>query len=147
MDRLACVNVISLPLQLLAHRHPDWVEDGPMVVVDRDEPNGTIEWVDKQARRARIRPGMRYAEGLSLRGDLRAGTVDAAEVQEAVDELLERLRDYSPFVEPSDDQPGVFWVDAAGLEGVFASLEGWAEAIEGALRQEEAFYASVVVGF
>jgi protein ImuB len=147
VDRLACVNVIALPLQLLAHRHPDWLGEAPMAVVDRDEPDGTIEWVDRRARRARIRPGMGYAEGLSIRRDLRAGTVEDEEVDAAVDALVDRLRDYSPFVEPADDQPGIFWLDTAGLDGVFDSLDCWAEALEEGLRDRDDFYASIVVGF
>lgn len=147
MDRLACVNAIALPLQLLVRRHPDWIEAGPVAVVDRDEPNGTLEWVDREARRSRIRPGMRYAEALSIRGDLRAGTVEKEAVEAAVDDLVERLRDFSPFVEASEADPGLFWLDAAGLEGIFDSLEEWAEAIVDDLYDERRLYASIVVGF
>lgn len=147
MDRLACVNVIALPLQLLAHRHPSWLEEGPMAVVDEDAPDGTIQYVDREGRRARIRPGMRYSEGLSIRRDLRAGTVEDDEIAEAHDGLLDRLRKFSPFVEASDRGEGIFWLDAAGLEGVFESLESWARAIGGELRETSDLYSSVVVGF
>lgn len=147
MDRLACVNVLVLPLQLLARRHPDWLEEGPVVVVDRDEPNGTIEWVDREARRSRIRPGMRYAEALSIRSDLRAGTVEEETIDAAVDDLLERLRDFSPFVEASSAVPGLFWLDAAGLEGVFDSLEEWAGEIVDQLYENADLYASLALGF
>jgi len=147
VDRLACVNVIALPLQLLGHRHPSWVDEGPMAVVDEDAPDGTIEWVDKQARRARIRPRMRYAEGLSIRRDLRAGTVEEAEIEEAVAATTETLRDYSPFVETDATEAGIFWLDASGLEGVFDSPAGWGEAIAETLRTRHDLYSSVVVGF
>ena len=147
MDRLACVNVIALPLQILSHQHPNWVKEGPIAVVDRDEPNGTIEWVDKEARHARIRPGMRYGEALSIRDDLRAGTVADEEIAEAIDALLTHLRDFSPFVEPSESEPGIFWLDVAGLEGVFESLEAWTEALSEALLDRDQFYTSVAVGF
>jgi len=147
VDRLACVDVLALPLQLLARRHPEWLESGPLAVVDRDEPNGTIEWVDREARRARIRPGMRYAEALSIREDLRAGTVREESVAEAIDGIRELLRDFSPFVEAAEQPPGIFWLDATGLEGVFESPETWARRILDALHEREKLYASIAVGF
>ncbi len=147
MDRLACVDVVALPLQLLAHRHPAWVDEGPMAVVDRDAPEGTIQWVDREARRARIRPGMRYAEGLAIRRDLRAGTVEEEAIGEAIEAVLAELREFSPFVEASQRRPGVFWLDAAGLQGVFASAKSWGEGIAERLRSEHDLYSSVVVGF
>ncbi len=55
MDRLACVDVPALPLQLLLARHPDWKQH-PAVVVDRDQPQGKILCTNEHARRRRIRP-------------------------------------------------------------------------------------------
>jgi len=147
VDRLACVDVLTLPLQLLGRRHPDWIESGPVAVVDRDEPNGTIEWVDREARRSRIRPGMRYGEALSIRNDLRADTVEEASVDEAIDTLRDALRDFSPFVEAADDPPGLFWLDASGLGDVFDSLEAWAQAVVETLYERQELYASIAVGF
>ena len=72
MDRMACVNLPELPLQLLLRRHPDWA-DRPVAVVDADKPQGTLLWTNRCARNYRIFPGMRYAEGLSLTADLHAG--------------------------------------------------------------------------
>jgi protein ImuB len=60
--------------------------------------------------------------------------------------LTERLRAYSPDIEPSVREPGVFWLDAAGLHHLFPSPEAWALAV----RQElegAGFVAAVVVGF
>ncbi|MFB6351299.1 MAG: DNA polymerase Y family protein [Bradymonadaceae bacterium] len=147
MDRLACVNVIALPLQLLGHRHPDWVDQGPMAVVDEDAPHGTITWVDKEARRARIRPGMRYAEGVSIRRDLRAGTVAEAEIDEVLETIIETLRDYSPFVEADGDETGIFWLDAGGLADIFESPAAWGDAVADELLKTHQLYSSVVVGF
>ncbi|MFB6264226.1 MAG: DNA polymerase Y family protein [Bradymonadaceae bacterium] len=146
MDRLACVEVIALPLQLLWQRHPEW-SGRPMAVVDRDEPDGTIEWVDRRARRARIEPGMRYAEGLSLCGELRAGTVEDEAIAAAVEAIAEELRDHSPFVQSAEADPGGFWVDATGLEDLYTSLEAWAEAIAEQLKARCDLYASIAVGF
>lgn len=146
MERIACVNVMALPLQLLGQQHPDWVE-APMAVVARDEPNGEIQWVNKAARRRRVRPGMRYAEGVSRCRELRAGTVDREVVEEAVDTLQERLGDWTPFVEPAGRRSGLFWLDAGGLEGLYDSMDAWAEGLAEALLEREGVWATVIVGF
>ena len=146
MGRLACVNVIELPLQLLLRRNPSWL-DFPTVVIDKDEPNGEVLWANKKARNRRILPGMRYAQGLSLARNLQAGTVAESEVVQSVDTLAVRLKDYTPFVEASDDEPGLFWLNATGLDGLFGSFDAWARRIGRELREEDAFYTTVVVGF
>ena len=76
MSRIACIDVPALPLQVLLQREPSWRRH-PVAVVDRDEPQGRILWVNEAARQARILPGRRYAEGLSLSAELRAASVDA----------------------------------------------------------------------
>jgi protein ImuB len=146
VGRLACVNVIELPLQLLLRRNPGWLEF-PTVVVDEDDPNGEVLWANKKARRHRILPGMRYAQALSLARTLQAGTVTDSEVADSVDMLAVRLKDYTPFVEASDDEPGLFWLNATGLDGLFGSFEEWAGRIGEELREQDAFYTTVVVGF
>lgn len=144
-SRLACVDLAALPLQLLLQREPGWARH-PAVVVDRDEPQGRILWVNERARRLRVLPGRRYAEGLSLAPDLHAGVVEAAEIEAAMLSIVARLTAFSPEVEPIAGEPGTFVVDAAGLEGVFPDLPQWAHAIAAALRFD-GFVASVVVGF
>lgn len=146
MDRLACVNVIDLPLQLLLRRHPDW-QDEPVVVVDRDQPNGVVQWVNKYARHSRILPGMRYAQALSLKHNLQAGTVTDAEIAESVDEIARVLLDYTPVVEAARGQPGIFWLGARGLDRLFRSFERWATTVAEELLDKEGFYTTVVVGF
>ncbi len=146
MDRLACVNVIDLPLQLLLQRHPGWQQE-PVVVVDRDQPNGLVQWVNKYARRSRILPGMRYAEALSLERDLRAGTVSPGEFDESIEQIARRLLDYTPFVEAASAQAGIFWLDASGLDRLFGSFERWASAVSAEMLDREGFYTTVVVGF
>ena len=96
---MACVELPAFPLQLLLKRHPDWV-DRPVVVVDRDKPQGVIQWVNEHARAHRIRSGMRYSAGLSLARTLHAGEVPAAEIESSVARLVDRLRRFSPDVEP-----------------------------------------------
>ena len=113
MDRMACVDLPAFPLQLLLKRHPEWRER-PAVVVDEDKPQGKVLWVNERARASRILPGMRYAAALTLAGDLRAAVVSAVQIERAVGALVKRLIYFTPGVEPSRDEPGVFWLDASG---------------------------------
>ncbi|MGA0869663.1 MAG: hypothetical protein ACO3UM_12105, partial [Planctomycetota bacterium] len=62
--RLACVDLPAFPLQLLLTRERGFAGH-PAVVVDRDEPQGKVLWVNERARRLRVLPGRRYAESLS----------------------------------------------------------------------------------
>jgi protein ImuB len=145
VDRLACVDLPAFPLQLLCRRHPDW-RGLPVVVVSEDKPQGVITWVNEKARAARILPGQRYAHALSLSADLRAGVVSDEDIAQGVAEMCERLRGFSPAIEPYADQPGVFWMDASGLERLYGSLRRWARAVFGDLR-EQGYLASLVLGF
>ncbi len=145
VDRMACVDVPALPLQLLLRAHPGW-ETQPVAVVDRDKPQGLILWVNDRARGQGILRGMRYATGLALSRELRAGPVPDAEIAAAVELLTERLWRFSPRIEPSPSEPGIFWLDASGLQHVFPSLEGWAASIRKDLLRAN-FQSIVAVGF
>jgi len=142
---MACVECPSLALQHLLRKHPDWREH-PVAVVDRDKAQGTLLEVNRHALDQRIRPGQRYAAALSLCSELRAGVVDEDTLQQSLDEILDRLRYFSAGIEPSDEEPGVFWIDASGLSLLYPSLKYWADSI---LREfdEHGLYARMVVGF
>ncbi|MBK1730784.1 DNA polymerase Y family protein [Thiococcus pfennigii] len=145
MDRMACVDLPAFPLQLLRQRHPDWREH-PVAVVDRDRPQGRLLWIDERAQRLGIRTGMRFATALALSPELRAAEVSPAQIARAVAAIARRLGDYSPRVEPATAEPGTFWLDAAGLVGLYPSLRAWAEAIAGDLAAH-GLHATLVVGF
>ena len=145
MDRMACVELPEFPLQLLLKRHPDWA-GRPVAVVDRDKPQGVILRVNEQARAARVCTGMRYSAGLSLAHALHAGEVPPADIVRGVTAINERLHRFSPDVEPSRDEPGVFWLNASGLSYLHASLGRWAQEIVASLRMC-GFRAAVAVGF
>jgi len=145
VDRTACVDLPAFPLQLLLERCPEW-RDRPVAVVDQDRPQGKILWVNERARAFRILPGMRYAAALSLAGDLRAAVVPRQQVDRAVGLLCRRLRYFTPHVEPAAGEPGVFWLDASGLERLHDSLSRWAALIRTDLRRAR-FAATVAVGF
>jgi protein ImuB len=145
VDRLACVDLPAFPLQLLLRGQPAW-RTCPVAVVDRDRPQGVILWVNERARARRILPGMRYAAGLSLAGDLRAAEVPRSEIDRAAAAVRRDLRRFTPHVESADGEPGVFWLDASGLERLHESLGKWAGLIRADLKRS-GFRSTVVAGF
>lgn len=145
MDRLACVDVPALPLQLLLKAHPEWA-GLPAVVVDEDKPQGLVLWANARAREVGVLPGLRYGPALSLAPTLRAGTIGESAIEAGVRAIVDRLHGFSPDVEPSFQEPGVFWLDAGGLGPVFPSLEAWAVAMRDDLGGC-GFIAAVVVGY
>ena len=145
MDRLACVDLPAFPLQLLLRRHPEWISY-PTAVVAEDKPQGLILWVNEKARSQGVLPGLRYAAGFSLATELRAGEVSPAEIKNSVRELTQRLMRFTPEVEPVADEPGVFWLNGAGLQRLYSSPHAWAHAIHKDLRAQR-FVAGLTVGF
>jgi len=145
VDRTACIDLPSFPLQLLLRRHPEWREH-PAAVVDSDRPQGKLLWVNERARTSRILPGMRYAAGLSLAGSLRAAEVPDEEIRRSIASIARWLQRYTPHVEPSEEEPGVFWLDASGLQRLYRSPARWAGEIRAALKQLQ-FRSVLVVGF
>jgi protein ImuB len=143
--RWACADIPSLPMQLLLRAHPDW-RSHPTVVVAQDLPQSMVLWVNDRARRAGIVPGLRYASALTLAPGVRAAVMPEPDVTRAVGAITETLRRFSPHIEPAVDEPGVFWMDASGLERLHASLNEWAQSIRGGLGRT-GFEAVVVVGY
>ncbi len=143
--RIACVSLPEFPLQLLLRRHPNWSEH-PVAVVDHDTAQGVILWSNERARASRVLPGLRYAAALSLEPNLHAGEVPASDIRHAIDSLTEALRFYTPDVEPSDAEPGVFWLGASGLSLLYPSLRKWGSWVGDEVARLH-FRAAVVVGF
>jgi protein ImuB len=141
---LACVDVPALPLQL-AVASAGWRGE-PVAVVDRDAPHGSVLWVNERARSEGVLPGLRYSAALSLCTALRATEVAPSAVERGVARLTELLRRFSPSVEPSRDEPGVFWADVSGLELVQPSRIAWARSVRAAIA-EAGFEGAVAVGF
>jgi protein ImuB len=143
--RLACVDLPAFLLQLLLRRHPEWREY-PAAVVAEDKPQGLVLWVNEKARQQGVLPGLRYAAAFSLAAGLRAGEVSPAESKKAITELTQWLMRFTPEVEPSSEEPGVFWLNGAGLRHLYASPKRWAYAIHKDLRAQ-GFAVNVAVGF
>jgi protein ImuB len=144
VDRLACVNVAALPLQLLLQVQPGWI-DLPVAVVEDDRPQAVVLFHNARAYRAGVRSGQRYATALALSKDLRAAVVPRSQIDQHVRFLAECLRRYSPHVEPSADTPGIFWLDAKGLTRLYPSLHAWAQAVRLEL-QRAGMRGTVAVG-
>jgi protein ImuB len=142
---LACVDLPAFPLQLLLRRHPEWI-GLPAAVVAEDKPQGLILWVNEKARQFGVLPGLRYAAGFSLAKDLRAGEVAPAEIKKAITSLTHCLMRFTPEVEPSTDEPGVFWLNGVGLRLLYPSSNKWVRALQGAIAREK-FEVSVAAGF
>jgi hypothetical protein len=89
---------------------------------------------------------MRYATGLSLVPRLRAGVLSPAEITTSVELLSARLRAFTPGVEASGTEPGLFWLDATGVSRRCGSEDVWARAVHAAVRAL-GYQTTVVVGF
>ena len=98
------------------------------------------------ARSHRVLPGMTFAAARSLTADLHASVVEPEEIELAVSDLHLRLSNYSPRVEPSPSEPGVFWIDPSGIVPLYGSLEQWAETIATDLHTAD-WSGSIMVGF
>ena len=145
VERTACINIRALPLQLLLKRHPEW-RGRPVAVVEQEKPQSPLLWTNPAAGQAGIRSGMRFASALSLDRNLCAGTVSEGEIQAAVRQVHQLLDHFSPRVEPCEDEPGIFWADASGLDKLYESLQDWAGQIASHLSRLE-LPASIAVGF
>lgn len=145
MDRLACVDLPAFPLQILLRQFPEW-SGYPAVVVADDKPTGLILWANEAARRAAVLPGQRYAHGLSLTSDLRAGVISSQQIDDAVSEIAERMRKFTPDVEPAPGQPGCLWLGGRGMRKLYRTVNHWIGAISKQI-QAMRYTASVCAGF
>ncbi|OQB36107.1 MAG: DNA polymerase IV [Candidatus Latescibacteria bacterium ADurb.Bin168] len=145
MFRLACVWIADLPLQILCVRCPEW-SGKPVAVIARDAPQAEILYLNPAARRAGVRPGMRYAAALGLAPQLHAGTVSPEDIAGCIALLSRRMRAFTPDVEPDAGEPGVFYLNAGGLTGLFGAETAWSKEVWKATRSE-GFTSSIAVGF
>ena len=67
-------------------------------------------------------------------------------MEKEVTALGDRLMRFTPEVEPSAEEPGVFWLNGIGLSLLYTSFEEWARAIHADI-ETRGFRGSVVVGF
>lgn len=134
MARMACISIPQPHLQIVLHRHPEW-RDTPVVVVTEDKPLGRITQVNRRAYEEGVRVGMRYATALTMQPMLRAGTVDSLDLDSLEHDLYSICNGFSPVCESASLAPGVFWIDASGIEGLFESEYRWARALVSAIHE------------
>lgn len=142
---LACVELPAFGLQLLLTTRPGW-RVLPAVVIDEDRPQGTVLAANAQARALGVHPGQRYAHALGLSRELRAAVVPPPTMGAGVAHIVAILRDFSPHIEPSPEEPGVLWLDTSGLSSLYGSLSSWALAVAERLA-EEGFIGFIATGF
>ena len=73
-------------------------------------------------------------------------SASASSPREDVVSLAERLTRFTSEVEPSSEEPGVFWLNATGLGSLYPSLDAWARSVHADLEQA-GYSVAVVVGF
>src|ERR1700731_1073317 len=110
---MACVVIPGLALQVVQSRRRERRSD-PVVVVANDGAQARITYANERALGLGVAPGMRYAVAIALVPHLHAATVSDSEKAMTVGEATRVLRSHSPEVEPSDDEPGVFWTNVSG---------------------------------
>lgn len=144
---IGCVEIPAFSLQLLLRQRQEWRHSElPVVVVDEDRPQGLVTHANAAARRAGILPGQRYAHALGLAREVRAGVVPPGVVGAGIAHVLSRLRAFSPNIEPSQDEPGIFWVDTSGLGGLYDTMMAWAQGVAADLHGQ-GFSSLVALGF
>lgn len=144
---IGCVEIPAFSLQLLLRQRQEWRHSElPVVVVDEDRPQGLVTHANAAARRTGILPGQRYAHALGLAREVRAGVVPPGVVGAGIAHVLSRLRAFSPNIEPSQDEPGIFWVDTSGLGGLYDTMMTWAQGVAADLHGQ-GFSALVALGF
>lgn len=79
-------------------------------------------------------------------GLVSARALDDPRVTGAIDALFDRLLTFSPHVEPSLAEPGLFWLDPNGLEPVHGDLARWTRGVHSTLTGTHRT-VSVVAGF
>lgn len=142
-NRVACVEIPTLALQLLLREHPRWCEL-PVAVLEADRPQAKLLAVNEHARALGVLPGMRFSAARSLAGELRAAVVSEDQIAAVVAELFTALLEFSPRVEPTE--PGTFYIDPNGMVLLWGQLESWALAIHQRLSGL-GFVNTVIVGF
>jgi protein ImuB len=143
--RIVCIDIPSLPLQILRRDHPAWAPF-PLAVIAEDRPQASVLSVSRRARDLGVRPGMRYAAALAISRELRAAPVAPERIADVRSELVGALHRLSPRVEPDAVMSSVIWVDPKGMLALFSSYQRWAEEAQSALDALD-LLGTVVVGF
>lgn len=142
MDRLACISLPGLSLQVALRKFPPGFQ-APLALVADDRPASPLLAVNRWARERGLQPGLRYSEALGIERSLRAVTVSDAELASAREEVLDIARRFSPVVDVCPFDGGSFWLEASGLQSLYGSEVDWGRALRNELARLR--YRGVVV--
>src|SRR5699024_7592162 len=128
--RIGCVHVPQLALQCLRREEQREAFDAqPQGLVESYRPSAPLLQINACARRAGVRSGMRMRAARSLCPRLQIHLYDGALVEMQRDELVRRLRAYSPHIERHSMWPDDLWLRGDGLSELWTSASHWAEAM------------------
>ncbi|MBS2036791.1 hypothetical protein JST97_17505 [bacterium] len=143
--RLACIDIPEFLFQWMVVQQPDWARQ-PMALVKDERPTALLQEVNGRARECGLRRGMRYGEALSQIPYLRARSLSPALREQITQEMVERLRAFSPQIEACSKNSGVFYAGLNGLEQLYPGWEAWRDQLLRFL-EECGYGAQAVVGF
>lgn len=144
-ERIACIDVGALALQLFLRAHPEWA-GGPAGIVEDARAQAPLLQVNALAFGAGVRVGMPYTAALSVCPHLQVGVLDEVELAAQRQRLAERLMAFSPLVERHPLWGDSYWLRGRGLSGLWESASAWANEMHFAVTMLS-LEASVVVGF
>src|SRR5262249_52838933 len=121
---ICCIDVPTLPLQLLLREKPEWKQH-PAVVVAEDAPTAEILHASVTAMKRGVARGMRLAAARAVTRELRAGVVEESAMRAEADAIFRRLYDFSPRIEPDVRVAGRFYADPSGLGTLFGTPATW----------------------
>lgn len=123
MAPIICIRIPDFALQVLRLRTR--VEEAvPLITVRDDRPAARVTACNAAAIGLGVRPGMRYAQALSLDYSIRAGVVTPRERDREMDQLERLILDVVPQVERSRFEEGLFWIPTAGLDRHVTGVHG-----------------------
>lgn len=133
-NKTACVLIPNFGLNLLLQKDPTLLLEAT-ALGENDRETAILLEVNGKAEREGIRTGMTKAQANSLCDGLnvlvRKEKWEAAETGR----LHKRLQDIAPLVEC--DQPGVFFLEADGLQRLYGSVEHLAEKLIASIKAEQ----------
>lgn len=148
--REAAVALPRLRLQILFRRRPEWCGQ-PVAVVEEDSPESPLLELSSAAVERGLRPGLRLGAARNADLELKTAVVSSVDAESVADELAGDLGTFSPRVEACLGRGGplaivgAYFLDPRGLDGLYGSPRGWADAVHGYLTGR-GFASSVVVG-
>ena len=143
--RMACIDIPEFLFQWMVAQQPDWARQ-PMALVKDERPTALLQEVNGRAQECGLRRGMRFGEALSQIPYLRARSLSPALREQITQEMVERLRVFSPQIEPCTHNSGVFYAGLNGLQKLYPCLEEWRQKVLKAL-EEIGYQGHIVAGF